>query len=125
MEKPILTVSELVLPGSEALVEVADARLRAKAMVAGRAVLVRAGDEVAVEAEIAAIEGTALRVRALGRVAPDGSPLVEHGYGAGADERVVKLRVLGGFSDITTTDPGRFADQSAASLSADERRAVL
>src|SRR5689334_21649359 len=123
MDKPILTVSELVLPGGEALVEVAEAPLRARAMVAGRAVLTRAGDSVAVEAEVAAIEGTALRVRALSRVTPDGQPLVEHGFGAAADERVVKLRVLGGFGPIPATDAagrpidaGRFADLAAASL---------
>src|SRR5207253_8827764 len=116
MDNPILNVSELVLPGSEARVEVADASLRARALAAGRAVLVRTGDSVAVEVEVAALQGSALLVRALARVSPDGKPLVEHGFGPSADERVVKLRVIGGFTSIVAPDAGRFADLAAASL---------
>jgi ATP-dependent Lon protease len=124
MDNPILTVSHLVLPGSEALVEVADAELRARALAAGRAVLLAGA--LAVEAEILSLKDTSLAVRGLRRVSRDGQPLVEHGFGKQADERVLKLRVLGGFT-FAAPDAGRFADLAAVSLplSIDEQRAIL
>jgi ATP-dependent Lon protease len=124
MDKPILTVSQLVLPGSEALVEVADAELRARALAAGHAVLLTGS--VAVEAEILSQKDTSLAVRGLRRVSRDGQPLVEHGSGKEAEERVLKLRVLGGFA-FAAPDAGRFADLAAASLplSVEEQRAIL
>jgi ATP-dependent Lon protease len=117
MDKPILTISELVLPGSEASIE-------APAPI-GRVVLYRPGDSVAVEAEVVSRAGSRLRVRGLRRVSPDGSPLVEHGFGPQADERVLKLRVNPELGQLPTVDAGRFADLAAASFSLDDKRTVL
>jgi len=112
MDRPIVTVAELLLPGSESRVSVADAGLRAQALAAGQAVLVKGA--LAVRVEVLEAGDGFLRVRALERVTPDGQAVVEHGFGPAAERRVLKLRAQ--FPSLEANDAGRFADLAAAAL---------
>ncbi len=126
---PVLSISKRLLPGSEERVPLTDSTLRARALTAGRVLLHRAPDAIAVEAEVKQIDdGTAL-VLAVARRTLDGQPLVEHGFGDDADKLVLALRVAGGetISGIAAADAGRFADlaASALNLSEEDRAKVL
>jgi ATP-dependent Lon protease len=114
MGKPILQVSEVLLPGSEARLPV-PAHLR----VGERILLHRQNDPFAVDAEILA----GGLVRGLERRTLDDQPVVEHGFGPDADALVLTLRLL--LPQIDEKDAGRFADRAAAALPAVDRGAVL